>query len=249
MSDFTVHEAGDLIPKKKKKKTGDSKKKKSSDKPVKKKKKSPEPSPTKRTRAALLGEPEKIKVKTKKKKKKTVNEEEISTLPSTDVASQSAQTNELTTEFDNLYGKHLDQLAVEDREQMEEYFIMFRKLQKIARRFEEKSILGSSKDVYALMKVYDQMREIIADLKALKDVSELADRMQGDILQPFARVTIQELSGLRSNVIKTATRMLPSDKIEEFNAELDSYIVMASQNLETGYESARDAIVAIYSED
>lgn len=265
-----VMEAGDLLNKKKKRKLKDAdekpkkkKKKKLVDteekpkkkkvkksvdtdsKPKKKKKKSSsEDKPKKvkkassRDRASILEAKSKLK-KQLPAKSKSVNEiEEVS----------EAETSALSKQFDELYGNHVGTLSVEDQEQMQEYFMMFHQLKTIARRFEVKSKQGSSKDVYALMKIYDQMREIIADLKALKDISQIADKLQQDVLIPYSRIVVAELSNIRASTLKAGNRLLAPENQKAFQEALDSAVIGASQKLEEGYNNARFAILDIYAE-
>ncbi len=271
----TIYEAGDLLPKKKKKlKTDDApikkkkKKKSDTDIPTKKKKK----------KSVDADEPVKKKKKKKsvdsdepvKKKKKKTSVKKASTRDRASILSAKSKlkkhtpvvkpVNEvveydsapddvaLSKEFDTLYGSHVSSLSVEDQEQMQEYFLMFHKLRNIARRFEVKAQAGSSKDVYALMKIYDQMREIIADLKALKDISQIADKLQQDVLIPYSRIVVAELSGIRATALKTANRLLPPENQRAYQEALDSSFISASQKLEEGFNNARFAILDIYSE-
>ena len=98
------------------------------------------------------------------------------------------------------------------------------------------------------MKLYDQMREVIADLKALKDVSLYADSIQADVLIPFSTIVIQQLSNIHSAVSKVSTRLLPPEHQKEFDDALRSSMVSASQGLEEALNNARVSIVEIYSE-
>lgn len=81
-----------------------------------------------------------------------------------------------------------------NREQAAQYEAMFTKLVTIKTIAETKYLESKqSKDIYALMKVYDQMREVIADMKALQDVGEYIDALDQDVLQPFATQSGQSI--------------------------------------------------------
>lgn len=267
----TVIEAGDLLkkkkkrliredtdtPKKKKKRLitedADTPKKKKKKKKIdtedapkkKKKKKSDGDEPKKKKKKALSRDRESIlKAKSKLKKQLPAEVKSVNTVE--DISPEEA--NALSKQFETLYGNHVGTLSVEDQEQMQEYFMMFHQLKTIARRFEVKSKQGSSKDVYALMKIYDQMREIIADLKALKDISQIADKLQQDVLIPYSRIVVAELSTIRSSTLKTGNRLLAPENQKAFQEALDSSVIGASQKLEEGYNNARFAILDIYAE-
>lgn len=262
-----VMEAGDLLKtkkkkklktvdgvvKKKKKKALDSetkpKKKKKVEGEVKKKKKksdSDEPKKKKKIKKASSRDRDSIlKAKSKLKKHLPVEKKSVNEVEEYEESEDNAA---LLKEFEQIYGEHSKSLSVEDQEQMQEYFTMFHQLKTIARRFEVKSKQGSSKDVYALMKIYDQMREIIADLKALKDISQVADKLQQDVLIPYSRIVVSELSTLRAATLKAGNRLLPPENQKAFQEALDSSIIAASQKLEEGYNNARFAILDIYAD-
>lgn len=249
MSDYTVIEAGDILATKKKKKKlpkEDKPKKKKKkvkpdeDKPKKKKKKLSDDKPKKKKTKSLDGKPKK-----KKKKAKTTELSVVNSV-NTEVEDLGYSEDQISSQFDAEYQRLLETSGVEDRDQIEAYNIMFRKLQMISRKFEEKSISGSSKDVYALMKVYDQMREVIADMKALRDISTLADSIQSQSLLPFCRNVVQEMSSLRAMVLKTSKVYLQPKDIAKFEDAVNQQFQINGANLQEAYELARQSIVDIY---
>lgn len=244
--DYEAYESGDLLKKKKKKKK---KSKEGLDETKKKKTKS-----KKKASSVLptLTEPKKKKKKKTEsvsdRKKKAKQLPAVTNNVNTNVETYEYQEEIISSEFDAEYQRILQSTSVEDRDQIEEYNLMFRKLQTISRTFEEKSIKGSSKDVYALMKVYDQMREVIADMKALKDVTALADSIQQQALLPFAKSTVQELSNFRSIILKNAKLYLQPKDIVKFEEALDQQFTQCGYSLDEAYRAARNNIVELYAE-
>lgn len=257
---FEVIEAGDLSTPKKKKKTV--KAKKTVKKVVKPKAKKP-PKPktvktVKKVKKKKTSEEEVFfkekKVKPKKKKSEVVKEKTDEKKPKKVKkklpAKLSSQDEELSSSFDEALqqAQESEVLSVEDRDQMKEYVKMFTQLRKISRNFEKKAMNGSSKDVYALMKIYDQMREIIADLKALKDISALADNIQTDVLRPYVRTTVSEVANIRSQILIVGKRLLAPEHIPDFTKEVDNAILVCGQNLSAAYDNARIAVVEMYED-
>jgi hypothetical protein len=78
----------------------------------------------------------------------------------------------------------------QENEQIAEYQRMFGKLKRLA-RMTERQILGnkSTRSIYPLMQVYREMREVIADMRALKDVGQLGSVLNEEVLTPFAQAS------------------------------------------------------------
>lgn len=77
---------------------------------------------------------------------------------------------------------------------LEEYTHIFKSLQKLTRIAEKKyKTSEQSRDIYALMAMYSQMRECIADMRAIKDLNEMSDALIRAILDPLLRSVGQVL--------------------------------------------------------
>jgi hypothetical protein len=111
-----------------------------------------------------------------------------------------------------------DTVFEQNRKQIEQYADMFERSVRIANIFEAKLLNpgegkdAQSKDVYALLKVYTEIREIIADMKALQDVNEYTSRLDEDVLKPFSRGNAAILLGFIRNIERHAKKFLkPED--------------------------------------
>lgn len=88
-----------------------------------------------------------------------------------------------------------------NREQVDQYVIMFNKLVRIARKAERVYFKNKqSRDIYALMKVYDQLREVIADMRAMQDISEYVDQLDYDVMQPLAQASAQSIVDMTRSI-------------------------------------------------
>lgn len=127
------------------------------------------------------------------------------------------------------------------REQIDQYIRMFSKLRRIAKIAEKQYFTKKqSKDIYALMKVYDQLREVIADMRALQDVSEYVESINFEVLQPYVQQTAQSLIDL----IRSITQFAEGRLNEEDAAALILYVKKKGKatgvNLNDAYRNAVD---------
>lgn len=84
--------------------------------------------------------------------------------------------------------ERMPSLFEQENEQISEYRRMFNKLKKMIRMSEGQYLKSKqSRDMYAVLKAYDQMRELIADLRALADYTQYVDSIQKDVVDPFAQ--------------------------------------------------------------
>lgn len=75
--------------------------------------------------------------------------------------------------------------SAQERECLDEYIHMFQTLQEMIRIGEDRYMTSqSTREVYALMTMYSQLREVIADIRSLTDMSTHADSIVKDIIQP-----------------------------------------------------------------
>ncbi len=73
----------------------------------------------------------------------------------------------------------------QERECLEEYVHMFKTLQDMIRIGEESYLTThATREVYALMTMYSQLREVIADIRSVTDMSSHADNIIQSIVQP-----------------------------------------------------------------
>ena len=130
----------------------------------------------------------------KKKKKKTSKSKELSVV---DAKAKKKANAKLERRLEKRKAK-ITELAVEaellpatvnsESVFLEEYSHIFESLQELTRIAEAKYAKSEqSRDIYALMSMYSQMRECIADMRAIKDLNAMSDSLIRAILDPLLR--------------------------------------------------------------
>lgn len=132
----------------------------------------------------------------KKKKKKPVSEPSESDAPkkkkkkkaSLDGAKRKKDKLQAAISTDLATIENLPVVSTQEKEQLDEYLHMFRKLAKLIRKAEKQCMKsGQSRDYYALCTLMSQQREVIADIRSVSDMSGQVNQLDMDMLQPMAR--------------------------------------------------------------
>jgi hypothetical protein len=127
----------------------------------------------------------------------------------------------------------------ENRIYLDQYKHMFQKLAAMSEIAEHQYFAKKqSRDIYALMKLYDQMREVIADLKALQNVGQYIDAVMDDVIEPFAKTAIQALLDLISSTNAYSKRNLDPEFSKLLEEQLKSFGKIGGIMLQEGYDAA-----------
>lgn len=250
-------ELGDFLGSKPKKSTKKKLKKKTSDSSIRKRPTGEEVERKKKKKPSSWDEDSTPK---KKKKKK----------PSTDLAEvapkKKKKKKRIPTEGElmeranskgeavDLYSAEIEQIqeerpAVKENAQFQEYVTMFNKLKRIARIKEEQCLDGaSSKDIYALMQIYNQMRDIIADLRALKDITMAAADIEEEVIGPFAQQAAAALMKFFQSTKNQAQKDLSDDKLVSFLNQLKKYAKESGLDLQDALDNANESVFRVLSE-
>lgn len=90
--------------------------------------------------------------------------------------------------------EELEVVATDEREHIQEYVRMFKKLRALAKKLEIDCLEGNGgRGVYALCTVYSQQREVIADIRTLTDLSGQVQMLDEQVLQPMTRAVGQQV--------------------------------------------------------
>jgi hypothetical protein len=129
------------------------------------------------------------------------------------------------------------------------YEIMFRKLKKIMRTVEAKVINSeSAQDIYALMALYNQMREVIADIRSMIDLSQNTQRIIDNILYPMVRDISNNYVDAIFMIKKTLRSNVESDKYIELKAEIDSCLKEHAKYIQSSYEKSSEQLAKLLEE-
>jgi len=138
---------------------------------------------------------------------------------------------------------------VKENAQFQEYVTMFETLKSIARVKEGHCLKGAdSKDIYALMQVYNQMRDIIADLRALKDITMAAEDLEANVMQPFGQQSAAALMKFFQSVKNQAQKDLSDDKLITFLNQTKKFAKESGLDLQDALDNASDSIFRVLSE-
>lgn len=104
--------------------------------------------------------------------------------------------------------RDMPSLSGENQKQLDQYVHMFGKLQEVSLLLEEKILsTKTSRDVYPLMQTYNQMREVIADMRALRDVGALGQLVNDEVLHPFMQSVASRVVDLYKDTAQEINRM------------------------------------------
>ncbi|AWY08452.1 hypothetical protein HOT49_gp182 [Erwinia phage vB_EamM_Alexandra] len=186
-----------------------------------------------------------------KKKKKKKKENAVDTIKKTkkkdkakkgitDVAVLEGQLMEVLDEIPDVIKQENDQI--------QEYMTMFKQCQSMARICEDAyKDKKQSRDIYALMQLYNQMREIIADLRALRDVGQLGEILNAEVLGPFAESAGTILVGVFHQINAWNKKNLPVELIAAASNSTQGIIRRAAKDVEQSYQAGLEKTVQIFS--
>tara|TARA_B100000700_G_scaffold88627_1_gene99975 strand:- start:93961 stop:94929 length:969 start_codon:yes stop_codon:yes gene_type:complete len=198
--------------------------------------------------------------KKKKKKKKTVGElleegkteqarKKVNKLASKAVAI-SGDVEPVVEEAQPVSGHYVRSGGNSEADFLDEYHHIYGTLGSIIRKLEDRMTDGdaqvSSKDVYALMTMYSQMRETIADMRSIKDMNDQAEDLAQQVFDPAAKSSGEALVSLYFKVT-TDIRQKVSDPstVEELIATLKVDVADQASNLQQQFDIARSRIVDV----
>lgn len=132
----------------------------------------------------------------------------------------------------------------------DEYHRIFESLQDLMTIAEDKyRDSEQSRDIYALMAMYSQMRECIADMRSIQDMNEMSERLISSILDPFFKAIGQvmvEQFYKQEKAVKTNVKN--STIAEELTAELRQITSDSAQKMQDQYSSSRELVYRYFSE-
>lgn len=187
-----------------------------------------------------------------KKKKKKKSDNPVDVLKKT--KGKKSKSKSLSTDIVALEGELMQVMSEvpdvikQENEQIAEYMTMFTQCQNMARICEEAyRDKKQSRDIYALMQLYNQMREIIADLRALRDVGQLGDILNEEVLGPFAESAGTILVGVFHQINAWNKKNLPVELISGAHGAMENIIRKAAKDVEQSYQAGLDKTVQIFS--
>lgn len=135
----------------------------------------------------------------------------------------------------------------QENEQIIECIRMFTQLRNMARTLEERFEANpSSQTVYALMKIYDQVREIIADLRALRDVQQMGDTLNREVISPYTRAVAAALAAVHQNLKADIKSVVPPEYIQPVMRLVDQHISTSATEVHNSYHNALVKTIEVF---
>lgn len=141
------------------------------------------------------------------------------------------------------------QTALSENTWLKTYELMFRKLRRIMRKLELR-VMDSEKatDIYALMALYNQMREVIADIRTIMDLNQNTQRIIDQILYPMVRDISNNYVDAIFLIKKSVRANVDSDKYAEVKTDIDSCLREHAKYIQNSYERSSDALTKLLEE-
>lgn len=187
----------------------------------------------------------------KKKKKKPITEPSESDAPkkkkkkkaSLDGAKRKKEKLQAAITTDLATIENLPAVSSQEKEQLDEYLHMFRKLAKLIRKAEKQCMKsGQSRDYYALCTLMSQQREVIADIRSVSDMSGQVTQLDTNMLQPMARSIGQNMLDGFYQIRKLLVETTRPEETQFALSKLNEITQEQGKFLQAQYGNANDKI-------
>lgn len=132
------------------------------------------------------------------------------------------------------------------------YLDMFDKQRKIIKKTEKKILSRRSKctgkEIYHLSTMYSQLRETIADLRSISDLSEHAERIIAQAVQPVFTLILQSMSDSMHEVkVRIRDKLTEKDVKKTFD-KIDETTIDLGRKMQVHYEKITSDIRSLLLE-
>lgn len=136
-----------------------------------------------------------------------------------------------------------------DNTWLNSYTVMFKKLKLISSNIEDKVLdTNAGNDVYALMALYNQQREVIADLRALMDLSQNTQRIVDGVLYPLVRDIGNNYADVIYLMLKAVRASVDGDAYRELKDYFNKYLSEHAKFIQSSYEKHSDVLAKMLEE-
>lgn len=136
-----------------------------------------------------------------------------------------------------------------DNTWLDTYSLMFRKLKRIMRKVEVKVMdTSSGNDIYALMALYNQMREVINDLRAMIDLSQNTQRIIDNVLYPFTRDVANNYADVIFLMQKNLRLSVEGEVYKELKTSFDKSLSEHAKFIQGSYEKHSEVLKNLLEE-
>lgn len=136
-----------------------------------------------------------------------------------------------------------------EREYYEEYIHMFTKLKANIRKLERTQAMSpSTRNVYALIAMYSQQREIIADIRALSDYTENVNQIMSMIIQPLFSSITQSNLDMFYHIRKLVIDNCKDEQTQAVLKQLETLVRDQARFLQDKYETTSSRLVEVITQ-
>lgn len=136
-----------------------------------------------------------------------------------------------------------------ERDFQEEYNRIFTTLGNLCRKLEKDMNKPdskiSSRDVYALMTMYSQMRETIADLRSISDINAQADFLISELFDPYHKTVGETMVSLLYKIMTHLRQSLSEDMAHHVGERLKEIISEEALSLQRQFESTKEKVSTV----
>lgn len=98
-----------------------------------------------------------------------------------------------------------------------------------------------NKDVYALNTIYSQIREVIADLRATRDISAQISELEAIVMRPYQQIVAQAFTDIYFHMMGAITKFIKNeDQRSEVEKKLKNTLGEAAASVTEEYPKALD---------
>ena len=145
-----------------------------------------------------------------------------------------------------------DKIAAFESEYLHEYLRLYATLKEMCAITEARYIDNdkrSTRDVYALMALYSQQREVIADIRSIKSLTEHVHVLVREVLQPFTSALAQNILDTFYHVRKVVKEVCREEEVDHTLRKLDDLLREQGKYLQQRYNLAEGELFRQLSDD
>lgn len=132
---------------------------------------------------------------------------------------------------------------------LEEYMHLFEMLQKMIRISEERYLdSNSTREIYAMMTMYSQLREVIADIRSISNMSDHANHLIDQVIQPSISSIAQSFVDIFYHIRLLIRETARDDQVQYGIRRVDEMMRDSGLLLQDQYEKISERIHEILSE-
>ena len=190
-----------------------------------------------------IGKPKSLSIKKPKKKKKKKDDEGPKSkynVVDKDLIKQVKKDGDSLDAFEDSIERLVNERPqIREDEQFQVYYTMFKSVKKLSRKASKTAMASpTGRNIYPLIQLYNQLRDLVADIRALKNITELTYQIDEDVLVPYTQQTAAIFMEYFQSVRDLMNKDVPQEKIERNTVELKKITKQSGVALQSAYATA-----------